>query len=54
VLRAATTALTHRLFRYKDLARLATQAAPAQPTLPLLADDPSIRPLTEYTLKEFS
>jgi len=31
-----------------------TQAAPAQPTLPLLADDPSIRPLTEYTLKEFS
>ena len=35
VLRAATTALTHRLFRYKQLARLATQAAPAQPSLPL-------------------
>jgi len=56
VLRAATTALTHRLFRYKDLARLATQAAPAlaQPTLPLLADDPSIRPLTDYTLEKLS
>ena len=54
VLRAATTALTHRLFRYKQLARLATQAAPAQPSLPLVADDPSIRPLTDYTLEEFS
>ena len=53
VLRAATTALTHRLFRYKQLARLATQAAPAQPSLPLAADDPIIRPLTDYTLEEF-
>ena len=54
VLRAATTALTHRLFRYKHLERLATQAAPVQPRLPLVADDPSIRPLTDYTLEEFS
>jgi hypothetical protein len=54
VLRAATTALTHRLFRYKHLERLATQATPSQPTLPLIADDPSIRPLTDYTLEEFS
>jgi len=54
VLRAATTALTHRLFRYKHLERLATHAAPAQPPLPLVADDPSIRPLTDYTLEEFS
>jgi len=54
VLRAATTALTHRLFRYQQLARLATHAAPAQPSLPLVADDPSIRPLTDYTLEKFS
>jgi hypothetical protein len=54
VLRAATTALTHRLFRYKHLERLATHAAPAQPPLPLVTDDPSIRPLTDYTLEEFS
>jgi transposase len=54
VLRAATTALTHRLFRYKHLERLATQAAPAPPRLPLISDDPSIRPLTAYTLEDFS
>jgi transposase len=53
VLRAANTALTHRLFRYRHLERLTTQAAPAQPSLPLVADDPSIRPLTDYTLEEF-
>ena len=52
VLRAATTALTHRLFRYKLLERLAIHAAPAQPSLPLISDDPSIRPLTAYTLEE--
>ena len=51
VLRAATTALTHRLFRYKHLERLAIQAAPAQARLPLTTDDPSIRPLTAYTLE---
>jgi hypothetical protein len=53
VLRAAATALTHRLFRYKHLERLAQQAAPAQPRLPLISDDPSIRPLTAYTLEDF-
>jgi len=51
VLRAATTALTHRLFRYKHLERLALQAAPQQPPLPLTSDDPSIRPLTAYTVE---
>ena len=34
--------------------QLATHAAPAQPPLPLVADDPSTRPLTGYTLEEFS
>jgi transposase len=54
VLHATTTALTHRLFRYKHLERLARQAAPAQPRLPLISDDPSIRPLTAYALEDFS
>jgi transposase len=54
VLRAATTALTHRLFRYKHLERLTIQAVPAQPRLPLTSDDPSIRPLTAYTLEQLS
>ena len=54
VLRAATTALTHRLFRYKHLERLTIHAAPAQARLPLISDDPSIRPLTAYTLEQLS
>ena len=54
VLHAATTALTHRLFRYKHLERLTIHAVPAQPRLPLVSDDPSIRPLTDYTLEQFS
>jgi len=52
VLRAATTALTHRLFRYKHLERLTLHAVPAQARLPLISDDPSIRPLTAYTLEQ--
>jgi hypothetical protein len=52
VLRAATTALTHRLFRYKPLERLTIQAAPAQPRLSLISDDASIRPLSAYTLEQ--
>jgi transposase len=52
VLRAATTALTHRLFRYKHLERLAVQAVPTQARLPLISDDASIRPLTDYTLEQ--
>jgi hypothetical protein len=54
VLRAATTALTYRLFRYKHLERLASQATPAPARLPLTSDDPSIRPLTAYTLEDLS
>jgi hypothetical protein len=52
VLRAATTALTHRVFRYKHLEGLTIQAVPAQPRLPLTSDDPSIRPLTAYILEQ--
>jgi transposase len=54
VLRAATTALTHRLFRYKHLERLTRQSVPAQARVPLVSDDPSIRPLTAYTLEPLS
>jgi transposase len=54
VLRAATTARTHRLFRYKHLERLTIQSVPAQARLPLISDDPSIRPLTAYTLEQLS
>lgn len=51
VLRAAATALPHRLFRYAHLERLATQAVPTQAPLPLVSEDPSIRPLTAYTVE---
>lgn len=52
VVRAAATALTHRLFRYKHLERLAAQARPAQTPLPLITEDPIIRPLTAYTVED--
>jgi hypothetical protein len=52
VLRAARIALEHRLFRYKDLRRLAegAEAAPLQRNL--LEEHPSIRPMIEYRLEE--
>ena len=52
VLYAARTALKHRLFRYKDLARLAEMGAArlAHPK-PLLAEDEHIRPLDHYSLE---
>jgi len=53
VLHAATVALTHQRFRYKELARLAAGATPEPSTRPLVSDDPAIRPLTEYTLELF-
>jgi hypothetical protein len=53
VLHAATIALTHSRFRYKELARLAAGDGPPEPPRPLVADDPAIRPLTEYTLELF-
>jgi hypothetical protein len=53
VLHAATVALTHSRFRYKELARLAAGDGAAEAPRPLIADDPAIRPLTEYTLELF-
>ena len=51
VLRAARLALEHRQFRFKALRRLAENAPdPAQRSL--LEDHPSIRPMTQYSLKE--
>jgi hypothetical protein len=52
VLHAATLALTHQRFRYKDLARLAA-AGDTPAARPLLTDDPVIRPMTDYTLELF-
>jgi len=53
VLHAARVALEHRLFRYKDLQRLASLAK-GDPRQPRLIDDhPSIRPMTEYRMEGF-
>jgi hypothetical protein len=46
--------ITQLLFRYKHLERLTLNAVPAQASLPLISDDPSIRPLTAYTLEQLS
>lgn len=51
VLHAATLALTHQRFRYKDLARRA--AAGETPPRPLLTDDPVIRPMADSILELF-
>ncbi len=50
----AQQATTHRLFRYRDLRRLAELAAARTPTGPaLIADHPSIRSMDHYRLEEF-
>jgi transposase len=51
LLAVAQTAISHRLFRYKDLRRLTEQHAARSASLPLTAEDPSIRPLTDYRLE---
>jgi hypothetical protein len=43
-----------RLFRYKDLRRLAEQAGEGKPTPVLTTDHPTIRPMTDYSLEDFS
>jgi transposase len=53
VLAAASLATMNRLFRYKDLRRLTEQQAAKSVTRPLLAEHPSIRPLTDYRLEDF-
>jgi len=52
VLRAARLATEHRLFRYRDLRRLASQDAGTPQSRPLIHDHPSIRPLTQYRLED--
>ena len=51
VLAAATTALKHRVFRYKDLRRLTENAAPAPKQRSLLDVDETIRPMADYQLE---
>jgi hypothetical protein len=53
VLHAATLALTHQRFRYKELARLAAGPGPGPAPRPLVTEDPVIRPMTDYTLELF-
>jgi transposase len=52
VLHAAERALAHRLFRYKDLCRLAEQADSVPAQRSLLDAHEAIRPMTEYRLEE--
>lgn len=52
LLHAASHALAHRLFRYKDVQRLAAQAATAEPARVLTQDHESIRPMTQYRLED--
>lgn len=53
VCRAARLALEHRLFRYKDLCRF-VERGPRQPSLDLIAEHPSIRPLDHYRLEDWT
>jgi len=52
VLAAAKTALTHRVFRYKDLRRLAETAATQSRQRSLLDVHESIRPMADYRLEK--
>ena len=52
VLHAVAQAHTHHLFRYRLVRRL-VEAAPPAPAPTLIADDPAIRPMTQYTLEDF-
>jgi transposase len=46
--RACDIAHSYGAFRLRTLRQLIDRAVPKQPTLPLLAEDPLIRPLSEY------
>lgn len=54
VLHAAARALAHRVFRYKDLRRLAEQAGSAPAQRSLLDVHESIRPMNEYRLEDLT
>jgi transposase len=52
VLAAITHAHAHQHFRYQTIRQL-VERAPARPTPGLVAEDPAIRPMTQYTLEDF-
>jgi transposase len=52
VLHAARSATEHRLFRYKDLRRLAEATGDETPPKNLIQEHPTIRPLTQYRLED--
>lgn len=52
VLHAVAQAHTHQLYRYRTVRQL-VEATPSRPVPLLVADDPAIRPMTQYTLEDF-
>jgi hypothetical protein len=52
LLAAVRTAHAHQQFRYQTIRRL-VEAAPLPAAPVLLADDPAIRPMTQYTVEAF-
>jgi hypothetical protein len=53
MLRAATTALAQRRFRYAAFRQLVERPAPAPPERVLVSEHPAIRPMSQYTLEDF-
>ena len=53
LLYAARRATEHRLFRYKDLQRLASLAKGDTQQPRLIEDHPAIRPMTAYRMEDF-
>jgi hypothetical protein len=52
LLAAVTIAHTQQQFRYRTIRRLAEASSRSAPPT-LIADDPAIRPMTQYTLENF-
>ena len=52
LLAAAETAHAQQQYRYRTICRLA-EATPPAPAAVLIADDPAIRPMTQYALEDF-
>jgi hypothetical protein len=52
VLAAVTEALAHQHFRYQTIRQL-VERTPPRPRPTLRAEDPAIRPMTQYTLEDF-
>ena len=52
VLAAITHAHAHQHFRYQTIRQL-VERTPTRPTPALVAEDPAIRPMTQYTLEDF-